>query len=408
MKKYYNSKYESIGVGNSPSFRENYSGSTTSDSQCKSIFLQPTKCKATDALDPASCTKYAGRCYTNNPSSQCSVDNQCTLSWTGECINKDSTKSSLYCRHTGLFGNCTCTLDKSVRTVVYNIPKRNISNTIRDKMKLWAFGSLSSSVFLEDSKYWKIPRKTIYNGMINRLEFPSNSNQTETPLCGPVAAIFCLLMVQPYTYVTIMTELYDTGSFTTKTNIKISASKKLLNTSTLDYVVSPIDWILAATMRENDNMFFNIDASYQGTLKNIVTGITTPWESKGALYDIFGYNNASFDWSFGGDTSPIQNGANAIKKGGCCMLLISANLLLSDQSKSSISIPDHWVSLYDDKITIEPNGHVKITIFSWAKIYNLDIKQSDFQSYFYGAAYGYPLLITNVNNIPLSSLGWKT
>jgi hypothetical protein len=403
MKKYYNSKYESIGVGNTI---ENYNGSTTSDSQCKSVFLKPSQCTATDNLDPSSCVKYAGRCYTNNPNSQCSADNQCTISWTGECVNKDSTKSSLYCRHTGAFGKCTCTLDETLIEIVPNIPKRNVNQALIDKIKLWAFGSLSSSVYLESSKYWKFSRKHIYIGLMSRLEYPWYSNQLNTPLCGPVSAIFCLIMVQPDTYVKIITELYDTGSFTTKTNKKINASKKLLNTSTLDYVGSPIDWILSATIRENDNMFFNVDASYNGFTQNIVTGITSPWENKGALYDIFGYNNAVFDWSFGGDISPIQKGANAIKKGGCCMLLISSNLIVPVGFRSSISIPNHWVSLYDDNIIVEANGHIKIKIFSWAKIYSLDIKQSEIQSYFYGAAYGYPV-INSVYKLSLDSLGWK-
>lgn len=99
----------------------NTTQNTTKDSQCHvNLFpsgsYNPT-CYAVDRQNPNlnfnnnSCTYYKGRCYTNNPESQCKSNNECNMSWTGECVNKTG-KSSLYCRHAGFLGTCICTKDK--------------------------------------------------------------------------------------------------------------------------------------------------------------------------------------------------------------------------------------------------------------------------------------------------------
>ena len=89
------------------------SGNTTRDSQCSVKWYGKGDCKADGNLNPLSCTKYSGRCYTNNPNSQCTSDNQCQINFLGECVNKVYGKSSLNCTHSGTLGMCLCTNDKT-------------------------------------------------------------------------------------------------------------------------------------------------------------------------------------------------------------------------------------------------------------------------------------------------------
>lgn len=76
---------------------------TTNDSQCtRNVF---GGCNAPPGYDPNSCETYGAKCYSRT-APQCvpGVDNCYTsLEEAGECVNSNTTQSSLYCRHSQKF-----------------------------------------------------------------------------------------------------------------------------------------------------------------------------------------------------------------------------------------------------------------------------------------------------------------
>lgn len=78
---------------------------TESDSDCHINPLTQT-CYTTDSKDASTCQVYSGQCYSTS-APQCSSHADCAISLLGTCENR-AAGSSLYCRHTGLFGECEC------------------------------------------------------------------------------------------------------------------------------------------------------------------------------------------------------------------------------------------------------------------------------------------------------------
>lgn len=118
---------------------------------------------------------------------------------------------------------------------------------------------------------------------------PFNVAQERTDLCGPAAIIFELVTKQPSRYVNICRALYETGEFTSRTKI-VRPSSTLL-TSRVPSDITLADWMLMACLRDTENALFPVEASSSP----IAMGITTPWEMKGWVFEILGYDTAEFE-----------------------------------------------------------------------------------------------------------------
>ena len=370
--------------------KESYGRDTTSDSQCNRDWWNGG-CEADSGYNPDTCVEYAGRCYSTT-ARQCTRDSQCGLSWTGECTN-NGRGSSLYCRHSGAYGSCVCTKDK---TTVTNISS---STMVTDQIRNLAWYPVIVAAiddFRRSTKpcVWtgsEFSKNQIIDGMIVRLEKPWKVDQTNTPFCGCAAITVCLLMKEPLTYISIMRSLWENGYFyTKKSRTRITASSSILRNSGNRVRIPAVDWMILAVLRDSEQLLFRIDPSDRGLELNI-EGITTPWEISGWMEELFNYSsrNVDFDWTItGGDLSALRAGADNLNRaGGITVMLVSYDGLIRGQ-ELTFPIPQHWIVLFNDSITVR-DGHVKFNVYNYGNIEQIDAKESHLQSYMFGVGTGH-------------------
>ena len=81
-------------------------------------------------------------------------------------------------------------------------------------------------------------------------------NQDTAGLCGPVAFLYGLASNSPATYARYAVDLYEKG------NAKIGdilAPSTGCRTSSPPCSMSPADWLAAASLRNSDNWWFDVD-----------------------------------------------------------------------------------------------------------------------------------------------------
>ncbi|MBD2120154.1 hypothetical protein [Trichocoleus sp. FACHB-262] len=220
---------------------------------------------------------------------------------------------------------------------------------------------------------------------------PFAVNQSYTPFCGPTAIVYELVSKQPARYVSICQSLYETGQFQSRTKV-VRPADGLRNSKVRDGI-SVADWMLIATLRDTENLVFPVDASSSGLVNNIA-GITTPWEMKGWIYEILGYDQVNFESTFiYGEFDAMRSAQAARKQGGVAFLLIDASMLQG--SAPAIAYPNHWVSYLgnlqiDDGVWYQhDSGHIRFDCYSWGRKYSVDLGEGPFEDYMWGIVTGY-------------------
>ena len=220
---------------------------------------------------------------------------------------------------------------------------------------------------------------------------PFEVNQNYTPFCGPTAIVFELVAKQPARYIALCQSLYETGQFQSRT--KVVRASDQLRQSKVRAGISVADWMLIATLRDSENLIFPIDANSSGLVNNIA-GITTPWEMKGWLYEILGYDQVSFESTFVyGEFDAMRKAHAARQKGGVGFLLIDASMLQG--SAPAIAYPNHWVSYLgnlqiDDGVWYQhDSGHIRFDCYSWGRKHSVDLGEGPFEDYMWGVVTGY-------------------
>ena len=55
-----------------------------------------------------------------------------------------------------------------------------------------------------------------------------------------------------------------------------------------------------------------------------------------------------------------------------------------------MAIPTHWIALYNDDISYNSTtGHVKFNAFTFGKVYEFNLKETDFKNYIYWIGLGH-------------------
>ena len=227
--------------------------------------------------------------------------------------------------------------------------------------------------------------------MLYRLRRPWTVDQGQKPLCGPATILFNLLMKQPLTYISIMKNLWENGYFfTTKSKNRITASDSIKNNSTVEnrQGMQAADWIFSSVLRDTTSTIFHLDPAARDTMLNI-QGMTTPWEMVGWMKELFPNYNVNFDWTIiDSDVDGLKKAALNLKKPtGINAMMVNASGLLNNKTPS-LSTPEHWVGLYNTEI-VEKDNHISFNIFTWGKIYKINAKKADLNSYIFGYGNGY-------------------
>jgi hypothetical protein len=211
---------------------------------------------------------------------------------------------------------------------------------------------------------------------------PLQVQQRSTPLCGPAAVAYELVSRQPQRYVWICQALYETGQFEARTR-QVKPSATLLNSGIAE-TISIADWLLLASLRDDENWLLPVDADS----RPLALGVTTPWEMRDWAFDILGYDATNYDGTvFTGEIDAIRIAQKAWERGGVAFLNIDANLLQGDDPKH---IPDHWVAFTGGLQIDDASETISFTCYSWTKIHTVSMKQADFAKYMFGVVTGEP------------------
>ncbi|MGJ3247976.1 MAG: hypothetical protein ACFE0I_18080 [Elainellaceae cyanobacterium] len=249
-----------------------------------------------------------------------------------------------------------------------------------------------------------LDKRRMIADMRSRLENSFKVDQKQQPYCGPASILFELIRKRPQYYVQICQSLFETGRFRAQTRF-IQASTKLRRASIEDLSMSPVDWMLMATLRESENLLFPVDPDAPDLFRNL-GGMTKSWEMKGWTREILGYSTVDYHHAYlVGDLRAIRAANEAIANGGVAFLLITASGLLRDAAHQTkrqsriahpLAVPDHWITLVGDA-TIQPgmfwnpnSGHVGFDAYSWASCKRIDINKGIFRRFFWGVVTGQP------------------
>jgi hypothetical protein len=202
-------------------------------------------------------------------------------------------------------------------------------------------------------------------------------------------------MRKPRTVVSIIRSLWEKGYFyTPKNNKKISASSNLLNYSSERNGMPIADYIFSAVLRDNANLIFKIDPTEKSTLEINIEGITFPWQMQGFMKELFSYkdSNVKGDWTvFGGDLEALKDaGKNTTKTGGISFILVDYDGIKKGTPSYAVAVPTHWMAIYDNSVSYDSKtGHVKFKAFTYGKIYEFNLKWTDFTNFTYWIGTGH-------------------
>lgn len=187
----------------------------------------------------------------------------------------------------------------------------------------------------------RLNRATVAEELRRRIVDPAVMNQKMTGLCGPMSVLFELGRRDPAEYVRIAAELFETGSFLTSTNRRIAAEGELRRervpqgrwSNGVRWTMAQVDWMLAGTMRDDENAFEDVDGAagllgaFLGTAFGGLETLTWPAEEKGWIIDVLGLRGDVDACETAGENDALQAGDAAVRAGGVAILCIDANLL---------------------------------------------------------------------------------
>lgn len=222
-------------------------------------------------------------------------------------------------------------------------------------------------------------------------------DQGEASLCGPAVFFYVLLKDDPASYCQVIKDLWNDGRAMIG-DLKVIPSKWVCNPKNYtshsgETRVPAIDWISMASLRDNENIFFDYSSPDQQ-----FSGLTMPegiakWaQSMGAT--VIYRDMSLFSWS----VRKVIELSDYVSPTTHVAVLINHGLIYGGES----GFPSHWIVL-EEKLQVvgtskpidqntSPDTQVDVELFSWAerkkmsKFYiNRTRTLKDLCSYVYGA-----------------------
>lgn len=262
---------------------------------------------------------------------------------------------------------------------------------------------------------WKeIDRATVVAELRDRIRDPGIISQNPTDLCGPLAVVVEFARRDPARYVAAAAELLAKGTLTTPSGEVIEADEDLRERPVPSGAIGVVDWLLAATMRDDANVFEDVDDG-QGLEGLTLWGAMSDW-----THDVLNLNShweTCFQW---GELEALLMAQEAIDAGGTAFLLIDANLIKNGgddheedvrfrrrdhdarkpvgspgawtHSKDDNFPPDHWVVYLGGLTPSNPTEDDQITLrlWSWGGEYEISGTADSFGEYLYAVVTGKP------------------
>ena len=201
-----------------------------------------------------------------------------------------------------------------------------------------------------------------------RLDSPASLMEGQPFLSGVAAVLFNVLRKNPFRYVRLCHSLFETGGFQTLRQ-RIQSSERLrgssighygsyqdsFSASTLHNLISPVDWMMLMTLYEAQLSSFPPPAIHP-FMPSVITQhqqMTKPWELKGWLRDILGYQKVTYHHAH---LQPIgllmRRAKKAIAHGGVAIALVNA-----EQWVRALQTYPSWLAEADGKSTLPQCQH---------------------------------------------------
>ncbi len=258
-------------------------------------------------------------------------------------------------------------------------------------------------------------RTTIVSEISDRLRDPMIIMQNPTGLCGPISIMMELIRRAPARFVRIAKELLETGQFVCPTGRVIFAEQELREEPVIAGDIGQVDWLLAATMRDDENIWEDVDDDANGLESMTFWGEQRDW-TRDVIGLPFGGWETCFSW---GEITCMKKAQNAVNAGGVAFFLVDANVLKDGgdddeedmrwrrgahtarqapaalgnliHSEDDAFPPDHWVG-YLGGLALGANpgddDPVSIRLWSWGREYLVTGTVDAFTEYLYGVVTG--------------------
>ena len=225
----------------------------------------------------------------------------------------------------------------------------------------------------------------------NQLDYP---NQGWGSLCGPAAFFYCMQMDRPDVYAQAARELWCWGK-TKIGELEITPGEGCCRPSGNFYnhkrnpptpLISGIDWITLASLRDSENAMINYDA-----VDCPAAGVTM-WQTLAEWFQKAGYElvfcNAGVTR---GSVDDIRLFNDYVNRGYKVVTLVAGGLL--EGNDSILTMPNHWI-VWDSQLTQNDRDEISLALFSWGNVKNhikTDMTIHRFLNRFFGGMVFKPL-----------------
>jgi hypothetical protein len=240
----------------------------------------------------------------------------------------------------------------------------------------------------------RLSKTALVTEIAQRLDNPFWVHQQSEPLCGPASIVFELVQKRPERYVSFCQALFEQGGFQ-GVNAWVGAEADLRqrpNPGTM----AQVDWMLMATMRDAENLFFDVDSD---SAFEALAGMTLPGAMQGWARELLGCSAVEFtSTEVWGEQDALKEARDTVQRGGVAFLCINS-LLLENRCSSWDFWPNHWVALRGN-VSIQDGGwywdwgpryregHYRFDVYSWGRTLTVDVGEGCFEDYFFGVVTG--------------------
>ena len=205
----------------------------------------------------------------------------------------------------------------------------------------------------------KLDRDRVGIDLLFRIGNPEIMNQDTLGICGPIAFLYGLASDSPRTYAQYAVDLYDNGKARIG-NIVVAPSKGC-RTYSPPSSMSPADWLAAASLRDSDNWWFDVDDIKVGFSASSSIGDIEKWFVQAGYTDVESKGNLVS----GLDPRDINDLNRYQGEGRRVVLRINSKMLYADTQNETTYRGNHVVVLRSP-INRTPQG-VQLTVFTWAQ-----------------------------------------
>jgi hypothetical protein len=136
--------------------------------------------------------------------------------------------------------------------------------------------------------------------------------------------------------------LYENGVFSDH-SMEIKPSNDLL-ASKVPSSLNPADWLLLASLRDDENTFYAIEFEDDpGSFEEGISGLTTPGDMEDRIREVLQFDHVVWEsTTVWGENDALRNTEQAAGDGGVAFLMIDTAILGGDEP--TVAYPKHWVA----------------------------------------------------------------